>query len=253
MFIFTPTWGRFPFWRAYFSNELKPPTSQDIKRFCMSSSWMEEISPRLQICVPETFAGTHRCYFDKTIIRIPMFHNQFLKANFWPPKKKRVTKKMKPLEVGMSSIEPKCNSYLEPCYLGMSCVQPVSFFWGGGKKNDIWWQTQISSFQENIIQGLHSGIFFHVMFVQCVFPKKKSGGPPALSQEGWTDRCLLVKLHPGWCLLMCFFHSPFDDFGGLLGPGGLNLRPKRNTVHRNEGSTCVGLVAGTWWPVYLFF
>ena len=26
-FIFTPTWGRFPFWRAYFSNGLKPPTS----------------------------------------------------------------------------------------------------------------------------------------------------------------------------------------------------------------------------------
>ena len=27
IFIFTPTWGRFPVWRAYFSNGLKPPTS----------------------------------------------------------------------------------------------------------------------------------------------------------------------------------------------------------------------------------
>ena len=26
-FIFTPPWGRFPFWRSYFSNGLKPPTS----------------------------------------------------------------------------------------------------------------------------------------------------------------------------------------------------------------------------------
>ncbi len=26
-FIFTPTWGRFPIWRAYFSDGLKPPTS----------------------------------------------------------------------------------------------------------------------------------------------------------------------------------------------------------------------------------
>ena len=26
-FIFTPIWGRFPFWRAYFSAGLKPPTS----------------------------------------------------------------------------------------------------------------------------------------------------------------------------------------------------------------------------------
>ena len=26
--IFTPTWGRFPIWRAYFSNGLKPPTSR---------------------------------------------------------------------------------------------------------------------------------------------------------------------------------------------------------------------------------
>ena len=26
-FIFTPIWGRFPFWRAYFSEGLKPPTS----------------------------------------------------------------------------------------------------------------------------------------------------------------------------------------------------------------------------------
>ena len=26
-FIFIPIWGRFPFWRAYFSNGLKPPTS----------------------------------------------------------------------------------------------------------------------------------------------------------------------------------------------------------------------------------
>ena len=25
-FIFTPTWGRFPFWRAYFSDGLKPPS-----------------------------------------------------------------------------------------------------------------------------------------------------------------------------------------------------------------------------------
>ena len=24
-FVFTPIWGRFPFWRAYFSNRLKPP------------------------------------------------------------------------------------------------------------------------------------------------------------------------------------------------------------------------------------
>ena len=29
-FIFTPTWGRFPFWRSYFSNGLKPPTSLDL-------------------------------------------------------------------------------------------------------------------------------------------------------------------------------------------------------------------------------
>ncbi len=27
-FIFTPIWGRFPIWRAYFSDGLKPPTSQ---------------------------------------------------------------------------------------------------------------------------------------------------------------------------------------------------------------------------------
>ena len=27
LFIFTPTWGRFPTWRAYFSKGLKPPTS----------------------------------------------------------------------------------------------------------------------------------------------------------------------------------------------------------------------------------
>ena len=27
-FIFTPIWGRFPIWRAYFSDGLKPPTRQ---------------------------------------------------------------------------------------------------------------------------------------------------------------------------------------------------------------------------------
>ena len=32
-FIFTPTWGRFPFWRSYFSDGLKPPTSIDFYRW----------------------------------------------------------------------------------------------------------------------------------------------------------------------------------------------------------------------------
>ena len=33
LFIFTPTWGRFPIWRAYFSNGLKPPTSLLLGRY----------------------------------------------------------------------------------------------------------------------------------------------------------------------------------------------------------------------------
>ena len=172
MLIFTPIWGRFPFWRAYFSNELKPPTSQDIKRFCMSPSWMEEISPRLQICVPETFAGTHRWDFNKTIIRIPMFHNQFLKANFWPPKKNALQKNE--AAGGWYVFDWAQVQQLPGTLLTTGCHAFNRWlFLGWEKKNDIWWQ--ISSFQEKIIQGLHSGIFFHVMFVQCFFPKKKIG------------------------------------------------------------------------------
>ena len=35
--IFTPTWGRFPVWRAYFSNGLKPPTSYILHTFSQTS------------------------------------------------------------------------------------------------------------------------------------------------------------------------------------------------------------------------
>ena len=34
-FIFTPTWGNDPIWRAYFSNGLKPPTSYSIYSISM--------------------------------------------------------------------------------------------------------------------------------------------------------------------------------------------------------------------------
>ena len=35
-FIFIPTWGNDPIWRAYFSNGLKPPTSKDIQSMYFS-------------------------------------------------------------------------------------------------------------------------------------------------------------------------------------------------------------------------
>ena len=159
---------------------------------------------------------------------------------------------MKPLEVGMSSIEPKCNSYLESC-LQPDVMRSTGGFFFGVEKFERHLVADFSSFQEKIIQGVHFWCFFSCYVCSMCFSQKKIGWSTS-SFTRRLDRSMSVGEASSGVMVMLIrsFHSPFDDFGGLLGPGGLNLRPKRNTVHRNEGSTCVGLVAGTWWPVYLF-
>ena len=214
--IFTPIWGWFPFWRAYFSNELKPP---------------------------------HRWDFNKTIIRIPMFHNQFLKANFCP-QQTRVTKKWSRWRLVCLRLSPSATATWNLAYNRMSCIQPVAFFGVGKKKRHL-----VADFQfpRKNHPRFTLRYFFSCYVCSMCFSQNKFGWSTS-SFTRRLDRSMSVGEASSGVMVMLIrsFHSPFDDFGGLLGPGGLNLRPKRNTVHRNEGSTCVGLVAGTWWPVYLF-
>ena len=64
--FFTPTWGRFPIWRAYFSNGLKPPTR---KGGCVwyihqklngtESQWTEsQVSCWLELLDTQVFSGS---------------------------------------------------------------------------------------------------------------------------------------------------------------------------------------------------
>ena len=58
LFLFTPIWGRFPFWRAYFWDGLKPPTRWPLKKVCVfsfyrwSSFWCPEILRHASILFP---------------------------------------------------------------------------------------------------------------------------------------------------------------------------------------------------------
>ena len=44
LFIFTPIWGRLPFWRAYFSNGLKPPTRKSTG-WCLCLFFLLPLTP----------------------------------------------------------------------------------------------------------------------------------------------------------------------------------------------------------------
>ena len=46
-FICTPVWGRFPFWRSYFSNGLKPPTRNSSTTYLRLISFMTVAPARL--------------------------------------------------------------------------------------------------------------------------------------------------------------------------------------------------------------
>ena len=157
---------------------------------------------------------------------------------------------MKPLEVGMSSIEPKCNSYLEPCLQPDVMRSTGVFFWGGKKKNDIWWQIFPVSKKKPSKVYTFRLFFFMLCLFNGFFSQKKIGW----STSSFTRR-LVHKDVCWWSFIRgdgdvdVFFPLTIWWFWGASRTRRLNLRPKRNTVHRDEGSTCVGLVAGTWWPV----
>ena len=127
--IFTPIWGWFPFWRAYFSNELKPP---------------------------------HRWDFNKTIIRIPMFHNQFLKANFCP-QQTRVTKKWSRWRLVCLRLSPSATATWNLAYNRMSCIQPVAFFGVGKKKTTSGGRFPVSKKKSSKV---YTPVFF---FMLCLF------------------------------------------------------------------------------------
>ena len=56
MFYFDPDpWGRFPGWRAYFSNGLKPPTSYSIRAlFLRGLNWGGKLPFRFPVTIPES-------------------------------------------------------------------------------------------------------------------------------------------------------------------------------------------------------
>ena len=118
----------------------------------------------------------------------------------------------------MSSIEPKCNSYLEPCLQPDVMRSTGGFFWGGKKRTTS--GGRFFQFPRKNHPRFTLRFFFHVMFVQRVFPKEKIGWSTSSFTRRLVKRMFVGEASSGvMVMLICSFHSPFDDFGGLLGPG----------------------------------